>query len=185
MAPIPVTETFYAADRAEWRAWLAEHHAAKTEIWLIGHWRTTKQTSISYLDAVEEALCFGWIDSTVKKFDAERSVQRFSPRRPKSNWTELNKHRVRRLIADGLMTEAGLAVLPDITLRPLALAPDILAALQADPQVWVNFQAFPDIYQRIRINAIEQSRADAEQFNTRLSKFIDKTRQNKLFGGWE
>jgi len=183
--PIPITETFHPAVRADWRAWLMQHHASKKEVWLIGQWRSKKETTISYLEAVEEALCFGWIDSTVKKFDADYSVQRFSPRRAKSNWTELNKHRVRRLIAAGLMTEAGLAKLPDLTLEPLALAPDILTALQADSQTWANFQAFPDIYQRIRITAIEESRTEPEQFKTRLDTFIDKTRQNKMYGSWE
>lgn len=183
--PISITETFHPADRAAWRAWLMQYHASKKEIWLIGQWRSAKKSAITYLDAVEEALCFGWIDSTVKKYDGDLTVQRFSPRRAKSNWTELNKHRVRRLIASGLMTEAGFAKLPDMTLKPLTIAPDILGALQTDSLVWENFQRFPEIYQRIRIDSIEEARQQPAQFQTRLENFLSKTRQNKMFGSWE
>jgi len=185
MPSIPITETFYPADRTEWRAWLAQYHATKTEVWLITYARTADKPSVSYLHAVEEALCFGWIDSIAKRLDAERSVQRFSPRRPKSNWTELNKERARRLIVGGLMTEAGLAKLPDLSIESFQIAPDILAALQADEQVWANFQAFPALYQRIRIGFIEEVRRQPEVFKTRLNNFLNKTRQNKLFGTLE
>ncbi|HRF97451.1 MAG TPA: hypothetical protein PLZ51_19725, partial [Aggregatilineales bacterium] len=86
--------------------------------------------------AVEEALCFGWIDGIAKRMDSERTVQRFTPRRAKSNWTELNKERARRLIASGLMTEAGFATLPDLSIESFKIAPDILNAIQADDQTW-------------------------------------------------
>ena len=185
MPSIPVTETFHAADRAEWRAWLSQYHATKSEVWLVRYDSSTGKSSVSYLHAVEEALCFGWIDSIAKRLDSERSVQRFSPRRPKSNWTELNKERARRLIAAGLMTEAGLAKLPDLSLEAFQIAPDILAAIQADEQTWTNFQAFPAVYQRIRVGFIEEVRRQPEVFKTRLNNFLNKTRQNKMFGSWE
>lgn len=175
-----ITETLYAGNRAMWRAWLEAHHATAREIWLITYGRKSGGRSVSYLDAVEEALCFGWIDGISKKLDAERTAQRFTPRRPKSNWTELNKERARRLIAAGLMTEAGRAVLPDLTLYPLQIAPDILAALQADPQTWANFQNFPDLVQRIRIAAIEEQRRNPEEFLRRLRRFVEMTAQNKV-----
>ena len=107
-----IGETLYVTDREDFRRWLAENHKSKKEIWLIQYKKATKKPSINYVEAVEEALCFGWIDSTEKSIDTERYATRFSPRRPKSNWTETNKDRARRLIAKGKMTEAGFASLP-------------------------------------------------------------------------
>jgi hypothetical protein len=120
--------TLYVTDRHAWREWLAANHAAAKEIWLIAYRRRSDKPSVPYLDAVEEALCFGWIDGIAKKLDAERTAQRFTPRRPKSNWTELNKERARRLIASGQMTAAGMAVLPDLTPEAFVIPADILAA---------------------------------------------------------
>jgi|SRR5215211_2727614 len=111
-----IGETLYVTDREDFRRWLAENHKSKKEIWLIQYKKTTKKPSINYVEAVEEALCFGWIDNIEKSMDGERYATRFSPRRPKSNWTETNKERARRLIAGGKMTEAGFASLPpDLT----------------------------------------------------------------------
>ena len=107
-----IGETLYVTDRKDFRKWLAENHKSKKEIWLIQYKKATKKPSINYVEAVEEALCFGWIDNIEKSMDAERYATRFSPRRPKSNWTETNKDRARRLIAEGKMTEAGFASLP-------------------------------------------------------------------------
>ena len=180
-----ITETLHARTRAEWRQWLMENHATAREIWLVQITRKPGQAGISYLEAVEEALCFGWIDGIQKKLDAERNAQRFTPRRPKGNWTELNKDRARRLIAQGKMTDAGMAVLPDLNPREIEIAPDILAALQADPQTWENYQRFPEIYRRIRIDHLEEVRTDPDVFRQRLERFVDRTRRNKMYGSWE
>jgi uncharacterized protein YdeI (YjbR/CyaY-like superfamily) len=177
-----ITETLYVADRDAWREWLTEHHATKKEIWLLFPSKTTDKPRISYLDAVEEALCFGWVDGIAKKQDEDFTAQRFTPRRPKSHWTELNKERVRRLIAAGKMTDAGYAVLPDMSPESFQIAEDILAALQEDETVWKNFEAFPDLYKRIRISYIEETRKQPNVFQTRLANFIQKTRANKQFG---
>jgi uncharacterized protein YdeI (YjbR/CyaY-like superfamily) len=107
-----IGETLYVTDREDFRQWLYENHGSKKEIWLVQYKKAAKKPSIDYLQAVEEALCFGWIDNTQKSMDTERYATRFSPRRPKSNWTEMNKERARRLIAEGRMTEAGYASLP-------------------------------------------------------------------------
>jgi uncharacterized protein YdeI (YjbR/CyaY-like superfamily) len=108
-----IGETLYVTTAAEFRKWLKVHYRAKTEIWLVQYKKATKKPSIRYVDAVEEAICFGWIDGFEKGMDAERYATRFTPRRPKSNWTETNKERARRLIAEGRMTAAGLASLPE------------------------------------------------------------------------
>ena len=107
-----ISETIYVTTREDLRKWLEENHQSKKEIWLVQYKKAAKKPSINYVQAVEEALCFGWIDSTEKSIDTERYATRFSPRRSKSNWTETNKERARRMIADGKMTEAGLAALP-------------------------------------------------------------------------
>jgi uncharacterized protein YdeI (YjbR/CyaY-like superfamily) len=107
-----IGDTIYVTTGDEFRQWLVKNHKDKKEIWLIQYKKATKKPSIKYVDAVEEALCFGWIDGLEKSMDAERYALRFSPRRPKSNWTNTNKDRARRLIAEGRMTPAGRATLP-------------------------------------------------------------------------
>jgi uncharacterized protein YdeI (YjbR/CyaY-like superfamily) len=107
-----IGETLYVITREDFRKWLEKNHKLKKEIWLIQFKKATQKPSINYVEAVEEAICFGWIDNTEKSIDTERYATRFSPRRLKSNWTETNKERARRLIAEGKLTEAGLATLP-------------------------------------------------------------------------
>jgi len=107
-----IGETIYVTTREEFRAWLESNHKFKKEIWLIQYKKVTKKPSIPYVDAVEEAICFGWIDGFEKGMDAERYATRFTPRRPKSNWTETNKQRAQKMIAAGRMTESGRAAFP-------------------------------------------------------------------------
>lgn len=101
---------FHPTTRAEWRAWLAEHHATSNGIWLARWRRSTGRPILPYDDIIDEALCFGWIDSTLNVLGDERSAVLFTPRKPKSTWSRRNKVRVERLLADGAMTPAGLAV---------------------------------------------------------------------------
>lgn len=177
-----VTNTFKAPHRAAWRAWLAENHATAAEIWLIFDDRT-EIASVSYLDAVEEALCFGWIDGIQKRVSPVERAQRFSPRKAGGNWTELNKERARRLIRLGLMTAAGTAALPDLS-TAFVVSDDILQALQAEPGAWSNFLAFPELYRRVRTGYIEAARRDPTEFARRLNSFVKKTAANKMFGSW-
>lgn len=107
-----IGETIYVTTADEFRKWLIKNHKDKKEIWLIQYKKATKKPSINYVEAVEEAICFGWIDGLEKSMDTERYALRFSPRRPKSNWTNTNKDRARRLIGEGRMTPAGRATLP-------------------------------------------------------------------------
>ena len=107
-----IGETLLTHSRQEWREWLAQHHLDYREIWLIYYKKTSGKTGITYEESVEEALCFGWIDGTNKGIDQETYAGRFTPRRPKSPWSESNRERVTRLFRQGHMTEAGLAVLP-------------------------------------------------------------------------
>lgn len=107
-----IGETIYVITADDFRKWLIQNHKEKKEIWLIQYRKATKKPSINYVDAVEEAICFGWIDGLEKSMDIERYALRFSPRRPKSNWTNTNKERARRMISEGRMTPAGRATLP-------------------------------------------------------------------------
>jgi uncharacterized protein YdeI (YjbR/CyaY-like superfamily) len=114
-----IGETLYVTTREEYRKWLAKYHQTKKEIWLIQYKKATQKPSIDYVQAVEEAICFGWIDGFEKSMDSERYATRFTPRRPKSNWTETNRERARKMIAAGKMTEAGRRALPaDFTPSP-------------------------------------------------------------------
>jgi hypothetical protein len=113
-----IGETLYVTTRDEFRDWLIINHQTKKEIWLIQYKKATKKPSVNYVEAVEEAICFGWIDGFEKGMDSERYALRFSPRRPKSNWTNTNKERARKMIAEGRMTKAGRTTLPpDVQIR--------------------------------------------------------------------
>ena len=177
-----IGETLYVTERSQWRDWLECHHATKEEIWLVFHAKASGKPSMPYNDAVEEALCFGWIDSIIKKLGPGSRVQRFTPRRPGSRFPEMNKVRVRRLNESGLMMPAGLARAADIIEEPFVAPEDILDALRQNEVVWRNFQAFPDSYQRIRVGFIDSARQRPDIFQQRLDYFIRKTAQNKRFG---
>lgn len=136
-----------------------------------------------YLDAVEEALCFGWIDSTIMKIDGV-VMQRFSPRRKGGLWTELNKERVRRLERLGLMTDAGRAVLPPMGPRSYKIDPDVERALK-DARVYSKFKKFPPLYQRIRAyNVAFYKGRDVDAYEKALANLIQNTKQGKMYGQW-
>jgi uncharacterized protein YdeI (YjbR/CyaY-like superfamily) len=104
---VAIGKTFYPKDRASWRAWLTNNHADKKEIWVVYYKKATGKPTILYQDAVDEALCVGWIDGMEKRIDDERYAQRFSPRAIKSSWSTINVGRYKRLVSQGLMKEAG------------------------------------------------------------------------------
>ncbi len=131
---------------------------------------------------MEEALCFGWIDSTVKTLDAERFAQKFSSRKPKSAYSQANKERLRRLIAQGKVMKVVLATSGGIVTEEFRTPPDILKALKANAQAWQNFQRFSAPYRRIRIAFIDGARHRPEEFKKRLKHFLRMTEQNKQFG---
>ncbi len=140
--------------------------------------------TLLYLDAVEEALCFGWIDGQKKKISETQLAQRLSPRSKKSSWTELNKERARRLESLGLMTDEGRKALPDLSYESFKIDPIIEQRLKEDTDMYQNFSAFPDLYKRIRIDTIQSYKSQPELFNKRLDKFITNTKQNKMYGNW-
>ena len=143
-------------------------------------WGTGKKDGegIDYIDLVEEALAFGWIDSTSKQ-----GYQRFSPRTKKSNWTQLNVARCERLERLGLMTDAGRAVMPKTEFE---IAPHITEALKTCSITWANYQTLPDVYKRVRIDNIQNwyGYEGNVTHDKRLQKFLDNTKEGKLFGDW-
>ena len=182
-----ITQTLYVTDPREWREWLETHYKTESEIWLVYYKKHTGKPRIEYNDAVEQALCFGWIDSTVKKLDEDRTAQRFSPRKPESGYSQANIERLRHLVAQGKVVDEVLDSLGDVLEREFIFPPDILEAIQADKQTWENYQNFSDVYKRIRIAFIEGARKRPEEFQKRLNYFIKVTRENKQigFGGIE
>ncbi len=143
-----------------------------------------KSDTILYLDAVEEALCFGWIDGVKKKISENQLAQRLSPRAKKSSWTELNKERVRRLEKLGLMTDSGRKVLPDMNIDSFVIDKIILEKLNFDETTYKNYMAFPELYKRIRIDNIQNVKNHPELFQKRLLKFLQNTKINKMYGQW-
>ncbi|HSB61088.1 MAG TPA: YdeI/OmpD-associated family protein [Vicinamibacteria bacterium] len=180
----------YAKSRGEWRRWLSRHHRTAPEIWLVYYKKDSGKPRIPYNHAVEEALCYGWIDSILKPIDGERYAQRFSPRKPTSVLSPLNRERVRRLIAARRMTRAGLASIAHVFdhrrdpehQAQWTVPADVLRRLKRDPTTWKNFQRFPEPYKRIRIGWIVGARHRREVFEQRLRHFLKMTAQNKRFG---
>ncbi|MDG0810497.1 YdeI/OmpD-associated family protein [Cohnella rhizosphaerae] len=169
--------------KAELRAWLRENGGTEKECWVIVGMKPAADTLL-YLDAVEQALCFGWIDSTKKKVSETEVAQRLSPRSKKSAWTELNKARVRRLEKLGLMTEEGRRVLPDMRPDAFKIDPLVERRLREDAATYENFARFPTLYRAVRIDTIQSCKKDAELFGKRLEKFVQHTRENKMYGQW-
>lgn len=170
--------------RDEFRAWIMEHAEAESECWVrVRKGRPVDDERLWYLDAVEEALCFGWIDSTYGLVDGEY-MQRFTPRKKGSPWSELNKERVRRLERLGLMTYAGRAVLPAMGPRSFRIDPDVEAALKK-ARVWSKFKSFPPLYQRVRAyNVAFYKNRSPETYRLALDHLIAETKKGNLYGEW-
>lgn len=156
------------SSRQEWREWLAENHADSTGAWVGVGKKGGRVTSLTYDDAVEEALCFGWIDSTVNKIDADRFRQLFTPRKPRSSWALSNKARVARLVAEGRMTPAGMAVveaakrdgswdlLEDV--ENLVMPADLEAALAAEPGAAAGFERLPESQRKMTLYWVQSAK---------------------------
>ena len=171
-------------NRDAFRAWLEGHHATEPECWVVvRRGRPVGSGRLWYLDAVEEALCFGWIDSIQRPVDGV-PMQRFSPRKSRSPWTELNKERVRRLERLGLMTDAGRAVLPAMGPRSFRVDVDVERALKA-ARCWAAFKRFPPLYQRIRAyNVAFFKTRDPQAYERSLANLIAHTKRGELYGEW-
>ena len=150
--------------RSEWRRWLQRNHSREREVWLVFHKRSSGDAGISYEDAIEEALCFGWVDSLVKKLDEKRYLRKFTPRKPDSRWSTINRRRYASLQKRGLLAAPGRARAP--TNRsgdaprpsPTNLAKDIEIHLKSNAKAWTFFQNLAPSYRRLYIAWIEAAK---------------------------
>jgi uncharacterized protein YdeI (YjbR/CyaY-like superfamily) len=182
--------THHPTTRADWRAWLTAHHDRETEIWLIYNKRHTGEPRVEYEEAVEEALCFGWIDSIVRTIDENRYAQKFTPRKAKSKWSESNLKRFAKLVREGKMTEAGLAKAPpqerEETVAPSPAAEDsvpayIEAALRENGVAWTNFTNLAPSYRRLYVRWIEAAKRE-ETRRRRLAEAAGRLERNEKLG---
>ena len=175
---------FRSADRAAWRGYLEEHFETRTEVWFVFPTKAAGEESLSYNDAVEEALCFGWIDSTNRRLDDTHCIRRFTPRKKGSSYSQPNIERLIWLDAQGLIhPKIRESILPVIE-KPFVFPEDILDILRQDETVWATYQRFSEPYKRIRIAYIEAARKRPEEFQKRLNCFVEKTRRNTRIMGY-
>ena len=180
--------TLYVTDRDEWRDWLAKHHGSEAEVWLIYYKKESGRPRIPYDHAVEEALCFGWIDSIVKRVDDEKFAQKFTPRRDRSRWSALNRRRLRTLIRDGRMTEAGLAKIDQATLAEVRRGsssqasndiPDYFErALKRNAKAWRSFQGLTPPRRSAYVRLVMDAKRE-ETRERRLAEAISLLEQSR------
>lgn len=186
-------KTLHVVERGEWRAWLQANGSREREIWLVFYKRHTGRRRLEYGDAVEEALCFGWIDSILRRLDDERYAQKFTPRRKGSRWSDLNIARAKTMIAAGHMTPAGAAFLTPALLRrgtrpsPAKAAgrrplPDyIVSALTGDEKARVFFESLAPSYRRLFIGWVDSAKKE-ETRRRRLAEMLATLRAGRKLG---
>lgn len=179
MSPL---KTFYATERKQWRDWLTENFKRENEIWFIFPLKESGEKGLSYNDAVEEALCFGWIDSTIKNIDSLHRAQRFSPRKKGSAYSRANIERLIWLEEQGMLQPNVRESVLDVINAPYEFPEDILEAIKSDEKAWENYVRFPEEYKRIRVAYIDAARRRPSEFKKRLKSFVGKARENKLIG---
>ena len=179
-------KTFPATDRKTWRAWLAENHGSESEVWLAFQKVRTGQPGMSYDDAVEEALCYGWIDSIIQRIDDDSYARKFTPRTNNLTWSELNKRRIAKLIQENRMTDAGLAKIgysnperkrPKPERKALSVPAFMETALQARQKAWENFKRLAPSYQRKYVGWIMAAKRE-ETRQKRLEEAIQLLTEN-------
>jgi len=177
-----IIKTLYVPNRKDWRRWLEENFDKEKEIWLTYPKKSSGKKRILYNDAVEEALCFGWIDSTVKSLDNDNSAQRFSPRNPKSTYSQQNKERLKWLLKHDMIHPSLSDKVKQIASEKFVFPKDIIDTIKKDKTAWKKYNGFSDAYKRIRIAYIDSARKRPEEFKKRLKNFINKTKKNKQIG---
>jgi uncharacterized protein YdeI (YjbR/CyaY-like superfamily) len=179
-------------NRYEWRKWLEINHKNIKEVWLIHYKKPSNKKSINHFEAVEEALCFGWIDSKLKKIDKESFILKYSPRRPKSIWSKINKEKAEELIALGKMTKSGLEKIKDAKKQGLwdtaytnlvkdRLPSDLKNSLMQNKTAWINFQKFANSYRNMYIGWVKDAKTQ-ETRKRRISEVVKRAAKNKKPG---
>ena len=176
--------TKYFVNRKDWRKWLETNFETEDDIWLEYPLKKTGKERIIYNDAVEEALCFGWIDSTVKSLNEETTIQRFCKRRRNSTFSQPNIERLKRLFENNLIHNSIKNEVLKIIQQEFVFPKDIITQLKSKKTVWQNYQDFSEPYKRIRIAYIDSARKRPDEFDKRLKNFIEKTKNNKQIKGF-
>lgn len=176
-------KTLYARDRSAWRKWLEDNHHGEKQIWLIYYKKHTGKPSIPYEDAVEEAICFGWIDTTIKRLDDERYAQKFTRRKKGSKWNQRNIERAGKMIREGKMTAQGLKkfnerVEYDKVVETLEIPPDMEEALKINKIAWTNFINFAPSYRRMYIYYVTIAKREKTR-NRRIERVVSLAVENK------
>jgi len=181
-------DTLFCKNREEWRIWLKQNHLAEKEIWLIYYKKHTKKESIIYNEAVEEALCFGWIDSLVKRIDDETYMQKYTPRKPKSVWSLVNKKRVEKMIHENKMTKVGMEKVEFAkksgwwekaysSKTKIEMPKVLLEALKASPTAFTNFYNFPPSSQNNYIGWVLAAKRE-DTIKRRVAFVIERSEKN-------
>jgi uncharacterized protein YdeI (YjbR/CyaY-like superfamily) len=176
-------ETLYVQNRQEWRAWLKRHSGDTPEVWLLYYKKASGRPRVSQADAVEEALCFGWIDGKIKKVDEASYAQRFTPRGAKSQWSALNIARARRLIKEGKMTPAGREAFRSHAARktppqPTELPAELEQKFMQRPEAWENYNRFPPSYLRMTAGWVAGAKREETRLK-RLSQLMAAAAENR------
>jgi uncharacterized protein YdeI (YjbR/CyaY-like superfamily) len=179
---VAAPNVLYAQTVDELRDWYERNYRSASELWLVMPSKASGRPGVTYNDAVEVALCYGWIDSIRRKHDADSTVQRYSPRRRGSGYSQPNIERLRRLSADGRLKPEIADAVAAILAQAFVFADDIIAAIKANPTAWTNYQNFSAAYQRIRVAYVDAARDRPDEFAKRLANFVDKCAQNKQIG---
>ncbi|MBK7141601.1 MAG: YdeI/OmpD-associated family protein [bacterium] len=190
MSAPKLTDPIYCPTRAKWRAWLKKNHATAPDVWLAYYKRHTGKPSITHDEAVEEAICFGWIDTTVRRIDEDSFAHRFTPRRKGSVWSVPNRERFARMEKAGMMTDAGKAALKDDSptytstirnLPPIPVPADLKKALAENKEAAENFKKLTEKYRQMCFRWITLAKRP-ETRTKRIAEFVDLTARKKRFG---
>ena len=181
-------ETLDVRTRGEWRSWLQQNHDSVSAIWLVFHKRASGVVCLEYDDAVEEALCFGWVDSLIKKLDEVRYARKFTPRKPESKWSTINRRRYAQLKSRGLLAAPGLARAPtersgDAPPRTAFSATPayVEEKLKTVPDAWRHFQRLAPSYRRAYVGWIDSAKRE-EKKQRRLREALDLLAAGKTLG---
>ncbi len=189
---VKTAEEIHVTSKHGWRAWLQKNHDAKKEVWLVFYKKQTGKSDISYDEAVEEALCFGWIDSIIKKIDDEKFVRKFTPRKPSSQWSESNKRRASKMINEGKMTEAGLALISQAKSRGIwqkrsrpqkefTIPSYVEIALKSNEKALENFRKLAKSYKKQYVGWVDSAKKE-ETRKRRLAEVISLLEKNEKLG---
>jgi len=183
-----ITNPKYFKNRNEFRKWLEKNHNKQKEVWVLFYKVHTKKKSLRYAEAVEEALCFGWIDGIVKRIDDEKHAQRYTPRKPRSYWSNVNKERVKRMIEEGKMTDAGLVKIKEAKKSGWwkraysfevenIMSGEMKEVLMSDKEAWTNFQNFGKSYQNTYIFWVNYAKRE-ETKKKRMQIVLERAKKN-------